>query len=317
MKKIVLSLIAALLLCTMCMGFVACNKVGTISVYDFAKETEFSFGRFEEGERIGYGRRAAGERYDGVDGEATASAINPEYSNFRVLLWENDARFVELMNSLQNLYSANIEMYITEKRLNDNDLITVDAIRELSLSDHIERKKLLLETAYPIKRDDFYKIIEEIDVGEHYNPAGDDYNDKRRLLKKEVGEDYVVGCFVQALSGGLKYYDEYMDSTNIKFIIYVCNKRTGNNVMIESCIEMFWYFPEILETYTDYNIYELIKLDNTIRHSQKAVQWLFDAVSPETLFGIAESYYENMEEVAVAWLNDPRGQAHLNKYYNR
>ena len=80
---------------------------------------------------------------------------------------------------------------------------------------------------------------------------------------------------------------------------------------------MFWYFPEILETYTDYNIYELIELDNTIRYSQKAVQWLFDAVSPETLFGIAESYYENMEEVAVAWLNDPRGQAHLNKYYNR
>ena len=97
MKKIILTLLSLVLICTMCIGFVACDKdegtpptppePETISLFNFAKESTFSFGEFQQDVRISpHIRHRGGERYNSSSSEATSSAIDPAYNNHNHIL---------------------------------------------------------------------------------------------------------------------------------------------------------------------------------------------------------------------------------------
>ena len=308
MKKTTISVITLILLCTMCIGLVACNEniptlpaIGTITLFNFAKENTFSFGTFEVGERIGYVNRANGERYVGDSGEATATAIDPEHYNQEVLLWQDDERFDEMVNALQNLYSANIEDYITERSWSE-DPVVANEIRELALSDYIERKKIALDSAWCHKSTEYFlSNIENTNEGEKFNEI--------RFIKKKLKGNYEIVYFIYTDSGKmLSYSDNKIDNLDICFGVYVVDKERKTYARINAKIEMFWYREELA---SQGNSAMSILMKET-----EPIGWMFDNAPTEQLYESGKSYFEDMEEVIFAWLDDPRGQAYINKYYS-
>ena len=313
MKKIILTLLSLVLICTMCIGFVACDENDinndvqqptpeepeTISLFNFALENEFSFGKFEVGKRIGYVNRANGERYVNDSEEATATAIDPEHFNRTVLLWQDDERFNEMIDGFQNLYSANIEDYIAKWSWS-SDHALANEIRELALGDYIERKKIALNSAWCHESTEYFlSNIENTNEGEKFH--------EMRFIKKESKGNYEVVYFINTDSGRMLSYSDYkIDNLDICFGVYVVDKERNIYARVNAEIEMFWYREELASQ--GKSAMSLLKMEPEL------IGWIFDNVPAEQLYESGKSYFEDMEEVIFAWLKDPRGQAYINKY---
>ena len=109
-RKILTVIIVCMLTCVMCIVFFACNNTQNqnepdstdrIGVLQFAKENEFSFGKFEEDKIIAIGNRDQfGQRYD----EANTAAVDPIFENIYALTLEDDIFFSETVARLQEKY---------------------------------------------------------------------------------------------------------------------------------------------------------------------------------------------------------------------
>ncbi|MBP3291090.1 MAG: hypothetical protein J6M26_01410, partial [Clostridia bacterium] len=124
MKKTISILMILLLLAVACIGFVACDEDEPspdggdtpsvdegIQPFVFAKESEFSFGKFTEDKIIGLGNRALyGRRY----GEASSAAVDPQFEDDRALLMVNDTIASGTISKMQALF----EKYATSDNTN-------------------------------------------------------------------------------------------------------------------------------------------------------------------------------------------------------
>ena len=308
MKKTILSLIAALLLCTMCMGFVACNQVGTISLYDFAKETEFSFGRFEEGVVFGLGNR---ENYDlhyedDSSASSTASAPSPYYQNTKVLLIEDDTYGRETINILQQLYDVLIDRYIDSKKLLEK---RKTVLKEQRIEDYIERKRMAFSMR-PYSTDSYLmQRIQQVGVGEHL------YNEENAIVVgKCENADYLVVNVVQFNDNGRWGINNsrFFQHCTLNLYTYVYDRLCTSFTEIMSQLEIIWYW-----NYSEDILEEIPAEAYLSKIAPDAILWILNNAKTEDLYVMGKGYFKAMEEVAVAWLNDPRGQAYLNKYYNR
>ena len=297
MKKIVLSLIAVLLLCTMCMGFVACHddpptpEPSGINLYDFAKETKFSFGKFEEGKIIGHGNRY-------LYGESYASAIAPDYVNEKALLMANDIAYQSTVSAMQSIfdkYSDVVDYYPMT-----NDMIAITGSKEQSLSDYIERGKGAFLCSNSSDTLDKCAAVEQMSVG-------DKRRDKSLLVKKEENEVWLSAYFFNSI---LRTYTDIPENAlahiRVEYIIEMYNKVNGAKVSMTAVIELI-YSSSTIDCSND------ALLGYVIGHSTITANVLDTATADEKLT-MGKDYFEVMEEVVNAWIEDERGQAYLNEY---
>ena len=173
MKKIILTLLSLVLICTMCIGFVACDENDinndvqqptpeepeTISLFNFALENEFSFGKFEVGKIIGLGRRELyGEEY------ASAAAVAPQYENKTALLMCNDTAYLPTESALQTIF----DKYADTVKGSMASIVETGA-REQTIAHYVERKKGAF-TGYGLYVDGKYvnDYLEEINCNIYY-----------------------------------------------------------------------------------------------------------------------------------------------------
>ena len=45
-----------------------------------------------------------------------------------------------------------------------------------------------------------------------------------------------------------------------------------------------------------------------------AIPWLLNTMNIEQIYELGKDYFDVIEELVDAWMEDPRGQAYLNKY---
>ena len=308
MKKNVLSLIAMILLCTMCIGFVACNddpptpEPSEIDLYDFAKETEFSFGKFVEGEIIGHGNRYLyGDSYV----SASATTKDPAHVNKTALLMANDVAYQSTVSAMQSVfdkYCDEVGGYgLTE------DMIVQIGSRDQVLADYIERKQGAFIFSNYLDTNNRITTIEEMEIGEKY--LGD------CLIKKEDREGWLVAYFYKvtltrySIAENYDQLDNQLAHIAVEFSISMYNKTNGTKVNSSVVFELI-YSSATIDCSSDFLPYSVIE------HSTIMTNILNTATVEETLT-MGQKYYEVIEEVVNAWFNDPRGQAYLNKYYNR
>ena len=283
MKKIILILLSLVLICAMCIGFVACNSLQ--SLYDFAKKNEFSFGKFVEDEVMENGyRKLYEERYD----EATASAneANPYFGKYSALFLENDSYFDEMMNVWQGLYNDHVEKLGAELFPYSID----NALKSQQLIDYIERKKVAFSDNHDSSIT--HTMVLYTNVGEkgYYGCV---------LKEKKVGNytcRYTISFFGETIYGNV------FDSLRLVFGVYFLDSRNHRVADLGAMTELFWY-PEDSEEAT------LLQ--------GKGYRYIIDALnraSIEELYKMGMPYFDVMEEVIDAWLKDPRGQAYINKY---
>lgn len=307
MKKIILILLSLILLCTMCIGFVACDKdedtlpiplePETISLFNFAKESTFSFGKFEVGEIIGLGRRELyGEAY------ASAAAPDPQYENKTALLMCNDTAYLPTESALQTIF----DKYADTVEGSKASVVVETGAREQTIAHYVERKKGAF-TGYSSYVDGKYvkDYLEEKKVGETY------YVNNDLLLKKEQKGDWLVGYMIDLqLDERLSEYDNNKFShISVDFIVHKYNKTEDIVVRMEVLLEIIYPYSAFEEDD------EVLLLAYALDYGTIAYNALNEATLEEKL-EMGSEYFEAMEEVIDAWLDDPRGQAYINKYYS-
>ena len=301
MKKIVFSSTVMILLCTMCMGFVACHddpptpEPSGINLYDFAKETKFSFGKFEEGEIIGHGNRY-------LCGESYASASDPAYVNKKALLMANDVAYQSTVSAMQGVFDKYCDEVgghgLTE------DMIAQLGSRDQVLADYVERKQGAFIFSNYLDTNNRLTTIEKMEIGEKY--LGDS------LIKKEDREDWLVAYFYNvtltrySIAENYDQLDNQLAHIAVEFSISMYNKTNGTMVDSSVVLELI-YSSATIDCSSDFLPYSVIE------HSTIMTNILNTATVEETLT-MGYKYFEVMEEVVNAWINDPRGQAYLNEY---
>ena len=121
MKKTISILMILLFLAVACIGFVACDEdepspdggndlpsnngntdnEESMGVFRFARENEFSFGKFVEDKIIAIGNREKfGQRYD----EANTAAVDPDFEDSYALTLEDDIFYSATVARLQEKY---------------------------------------------------------------------------------------------------------------------------------------------------------------------------------------------------------------------
>ena len=303
MKKIILILLSLILLCTMCIGFVACDKdedtppePEIISLFNFAKESTFSFGKFEVGEIIGLGRRELyGEAY------ASATAPDPQYENKTALLMCNDTAYLPTESALQTIF----DKYADTVEGSKASVVVETGAREQTIAHYVERKKGAF-TGYGSYVDGKYvkDYLEEKKVGETY------YVNNDLLLKKEQKVDWLVGYMIDLqLDERLSEYDNNKFShIGVEFIVHKYNKTEDIVVRMEVLLEIIYPYTAFEEDD------EVLLLAYALDYGTIAYNALNEATLEEKL-EMGNEYFEAMEEVIDAWLDDPRGQAYINKYH--
>ena len=149
--------------------------------------------------------------------------------------------------------------------------------------------------------------FQQVGVGGHL------YNEENAIVVgKCENADYLVVNVVQFNDNGRWEINNsrYFQHCTLNLYTYVYDRHGINCTEIESQLEIIWYcdFPE--------DILEEIPAEHYLsRTAPDAMLWILSNAKPEDLYAMGEEYFKAMEEVAVAWLNDPRGQAYLNKYY--
>ena len=291
----------------MCIGFVACDKdegtpptppePETISLFNFAKESTFSFGKFEVGEIIGLGRRELyGEAY------ASAAASDPQYENKTALLMCNDTAYLPTESALQTIF----DKYADTVEGSKASVVVETGAREQTIAYYVERKKGAF-TGYGSYVDGKYvkEYLEEREVGETY------YVNNDLLLKKEQKGDWLVGYMIDLqLDERLSEYDNNKFShIGVEFIVHKYNKTEDIVVRMEVLLEIIYPYTAFEEDD------EVLLLAYALDYGTIAYNALNEATLEEKL-EMGSEYFEAMEEVIDAWLDDPRGQAYINKYHS-
>ena len=299
MKKTIMSVITLILLCTMCIGLVACNEdiptppePETISLFNFAKESTFSFGKFEVGEIIGLGRRELyGEAY------ASASASDPQYEKKTALLMCNDTAYLPTESALQTIF----DKYADTVEGSKASFVLETGAREQTIANYVERKKGAF-TGYGLYVDGKYvkERLEEKEVGETY------YVNNNLLLKKEQKGDWLVGYMIDLqLEERLSEYDNNKFShISVEFIVHKYNKTEDIMVRMEVLLEIIYSYTAFEEND------EALLLAYALDYGTIAYNALNEATLEEKL-EMGSEYFAIMEEVIDAWLNDDRGQAYI------
>lgn len=293
MKKVILILLSLVLICTMCIGFVACNEDDdptpeepeTISLFNFAKETEFSFGTFEEGIEIGLGNRTKyGKRYIDTTDEATIAASDPSFTNEKALLLVNDTCFEDVMESLQEIYDANVNSYLEEEFSDDGygqELIGQNLI------DYVERGTVSFVDGYFIGRS--FDIIDRL-------------NKEYRIVETEDKGDYeltyIVNCYKRSNNYG---DDNYYNACMIEFEIWAKVKATGYECKLRALCELFVYATEV----QNFVLFSYLT---------DALAVAIDNAPDAELYEMSKPYFDLMVEVIDTWLDDERSHAFFNKY---
>lgn len=304
MKKTAIVIIISILLCTICIGFVACDKEEdtpptppepeTISLFNFAKESTFSFGKFEVGEIIGLGRRELyGEAY------ASASAPDPQYENKTALLMCNDTAYLPTESALQTIF----DKYADTVEGSKVSVVVETGAREQTIAHYVERKKGAF-TGYGSYVDGKYvkDYLEEKKVGETY------YVNNDLLLKKEQKGDWLVGYMIDLqLDERLSKYDNNKFShISVEFIVHKYNKTEKIRVRMKVMLEIIYPYSAFEGDE------EVLLLTYAHNYGTIAYNALNEATLKEKL-EMGSEYFAVMEEVIDAWLDDPRGQAYINK----
>ena len=318
MKKTISILMILLLLTVACIGFVACNEDEPAPVdagihpFVFAKESEFSFGRFTEDKIIGLGNRALyGRRY----GEASTAAVDPQYEDNGALLMVNDIVASDTISKMQALF----EKYATGDNTNLG-LIFSEAQKynptEQNLVDYVERPQGALTSWTYGWGKNGANFLEN-------TPVGGVFHDRWLVLAKENKGDMVVAYTMRVELSN--YFSSSMPSTrtafmhiNVEFGMIMGKKDVGAMTQSFVTLELVFYpeqfADEELDTLfagTEFEEYADLYAINYARVIYNALK---KATVDEKL-DMAEGYFAVMEEVIDAWMADPRGQAHINYVY--
>ena len=321
MKKTISILMVLLLLAVACIGFVACDEDepapgggdvdAGIHPFVFAKESEFSFGRFTEDKIIGLGNRALyGRRY----GEASTAAVDPIYENNDALLMVNDTVASDTISKMQALF----EKYATGDNTNLG-LIFSEAQKynptEQNLLDYAERPQGALTSWTYGWGKNGTNFLEN-------TPVGGVFHDRWLVLAKENKGDMVVAYTMRVeLSDYVSFTgnnEAAFMHINVEFGMIMGKKDVGAMTQSFVTLELVLYpeqfADEELDTLfagTEFEGYaDLYAID----YATVIARALKKATVEENL-DMAEGYFAVMEEVIDRWMADPRGQAHVNHVY--
>ena len=324
MKKTISILMILLLLAVACIGFVACDEDAPalgdgdtpsvdegIHPFVFAKESEFSFGRFTEDKIIGLGNRALyGRRY----GEASTAAVNPKYEDDRALLMVNDTLASDTISKMQALF----EKYATGDNTNLG-LIFSEAQKynptEQNLLDYVERPQGALTSWTYGWGKNGANLLENI-------PVGGVFHDRWLVLAKENKGDMVVAYTMRVELSDYSHFNGNHDNAfmhiNVEFGMIMGKKDVGamtqSFVTLELVVYPEQFADEELDTLfagTEFEGYA----DLYARDYATVISRALKKATVEEKLDMGEGYFAVMEEVIDAWMADPRGQAHINDVY--
>lgn len=323
MKKTISILMILLLVAVVCASFVACDEVNPtgggdippacedIQPFDFAKESEFSFGGFTEDKIIGLGNRALyGRRYN----EATTAAVSPEYEDKKALLMDNDTVASVTISKMQALF----EKYATNDNTNFG-LIFSEAQKynptEQNLLDYVERTQGALTSWTYGWANNGANLLEN-------TPVGGVFHDRWLVLAKENKGDMVVAYTMRIVLSDYSSFNGNHDTAfmhiNVEFGMLMGKKDVGAMTQSFITLELILYpeqfADEELNTLfagTEFEGYA----DLYARDYAKVIYNALKKATAEEKLDMAEGYFAVMEEVIDAWMADPRGQAHVNNVY--
>ena len=293
-KRFACILISILLICAIMGSFVACNNA-PLNLYEFAKKSEFSFGRFIENEIMHNGYRLSHDvRYD----EATTAAIDPYFTKQPALMMENDVFFCDMMSILQRLYDSSVSSFAEIASPITNDI--VQALIAQRLIDYAERKRIYFtSSSLHVTKSDITntEVGAIIELGEYEKVAGK----HGRLLNDVQNGNYTYRLAV--VYGGDANKELTFDSFNLEIIVCVLNENDKIVGELVGLCELFWY-PE--DSYEASLVFD---------YGHKAVTYALQNATNEELLELCSSYFRVMEEVIDAWISNPRGKAYIDKHY--
>ena len=293
-KRYACILISILLICAIMGSFVACNNA-PLNLYEFAKKSEFSFGRFIEDEIMHNGYRLTHDvRYD----EATTAAIDPYFTKQPALMMENDVFFCDMMSILQRLYNSSVSSFAESESSITSDI--VQALTEQLLIDYSERKRIcFISSEWVLTKSDITntEVGAIIELGEYEKVAGK----HGRLLNDVQNGNYTYRLAV--VYGGDANKELTFDSFNLEIIVCALNENDKIVGELVGLCELFWY-PE--DSYEASLVFD---------YGHKAVTYALQNATNEELLELCSSYFRVMEEVIDAWISNPRGKAYIDKHY--
>lgn len=324
MKKTISILMILLLLAVACIGFVACDKDEPapgggdtppvdegIHPFVFAKESEFSFGRFTEDKILGLGNRALyGRRY----GEASSTAVDPQFEDDRALLMVNDTIASDTISKMQALF----EKYATND-YTDLGLIFSEVQKynptEQNLVDYVERPQGALTSWTYGWGNNGANLLEN-------TPVGGVFHDRWLVLAKENKGDMVVAYTMRivlsdysSLNGN---HDNAFMHINVEFGMIMGKKDIGAMTQSFVTLELVLYPEQFADEELDTLFAGTEFEEYAVAYARDYATVIYHALKKATVeekLDMAEGYFAVMEEVIDAWMADPRGQAHINYVY--
>ena len=103
---------------------------------------------------------------------------------------------------------------------------------------------------------------------------------------------------------GDTYNRQDFGNFSLVFEIYVLNSNKKIVEDFNALTEMFWYEGDSQES-------ALLKEDGFA-----SLIYILNQLTTDDMYELGRPYFVVMEEVVDAWLDDPRGQAYINKYYS-
>ena len=326
MKKTISILMILLLLAVACIGFVACDEDEPspeggdtpsvdegIQPFVFAKESEFSFGRFTEDKILGLGNRALYGRRYGEANTATA-APDPEFDDDRALLMVNDTVASDTISKMQALF----EKYATNDNTNLG-LIFSEVQKynptEQNLLDYVERPQGALTSWTYAWGNNGANLLEN-------TPVGGVFHDRWLVVAKENKGDMVVAYTMRVELSDYSSFNGNHDNAfmhiNVEFGMIMGKKDvvavTQSFVTLELVLYPEQFADEELDTLfagTEFEGYA----DLYARDYATVIYHALKKATAEEKLDMCEGYFAVMEEVIDAWMADPRGQAHINYVY--
>ena len=318
MKKTISILMILLLLAVACIGFVACDKDEPAPSVDegihpfvFARESEFSFGRFTEDKILGLGNRASyGARY----GEASTAAADPIYNDYKALLMVNDTVASDTISKMQALF----EKYATND-YTDLGLIFSEVQKynptEQNLLDYVERPQGALTSWTYGWGNNGANLLEN-------TPVGGMFHARWLVLAKENKGDMVVAYTMRVELSDYTSFKGSQDHAfmhiNVEFGMIMGKKDVG--AMTQSFVTLeFVFYPEQFADEELDTLFAGTEFEEyAVAYARDYATVIYHALKKATVeekLDMAEGYFAVMEEVIDAWMADPRGQAHINNVY--
>lgn len=317
MKKTISILMILLLLAVACIGFVACDKDEPAPVdegihpFVFAKESEFSFGRFTEDKILGLGNRASyGARY----GEASTAAADPIYNDYKALLMVNDTVASDTISKMQALF----EKYATND-YTDLGLIFSEVQKynptEQNLLDYVERPQGALTSWTYGWGNNGANLLEN-------TPVGGMFHARWLVLAKENKGDMVVAYTMRVELSDYSSFNGSHDNAfmhiNVEFGMIMGKKDVGAMTQSFVTLEFVFYPEQFADEELDTLFVGTEFEEYAVAYARDYATVIYHALKKTTAeekLDMGEGYFAVMEEVIDAWMADPRGQAHINYVY--